>query len=176
MDKITLIQVLGALASIFTLFWWLGARVSENREIVENVVGGFLWLVSGLVTWKRVAILLMDTLAAILVWPPATQVLYELHREIQISEEERRQRLESLRTKPVCAGQSCGNWRWKVDKCRREALEVGVRTRNRLGDVLTFSVEKGTEYFRGCLANENISWENCKPHERNCLLIDYKFR
>ena len=162
----------GAIASLVALVLVTGSMIYKWRAQIGDFLRGSPRVLIGWVTWRSTAALLAFALFVVVFWPPASYFLHDIHKDNERAKELRTQIRNALRTRPTCAD-DCKNFEWKVNKCLRESLEVGVTSTNRLGDVLTFSILQGTGYFRGCLTNEGLGWESCDFGEEGCVLVDH---
>ena len=166
------LQVYGAIASLVALTIVCGSVIYKRRVQIVAFLRKVPRILTALVTWRRTAGLLAIALAVIVFWPPASYFLHDFHKENERVKEIKLQIRNALRTRPTCS-EDCENFTWKTNKCLREALKVGVTSTNRLGDVLTFSIPQGTQYFRGCLIDKGLGWENCDHGEEGCVLVNY---
>ena len=80
---------------------------------------------------------------------------------------------DHLRTRPICSGESCDNFEFRVRECELLAVDVGglaTIRRRRERPVLGNRV-MATEYYRGCLVDRGLSWEPCQQGEPECRLL-----
>ena len=84
--------------------------------------------------------------------------------------------ISHLLTRPVCKSGDCPNFDFKVRDCERLAADVGglsAPPRRNRDERIAFNpdVDGATEYLRGCLINQGLSWEPCDRGEPNCRLL-----
>lgn len=83
--------------------------------------------------------------------------------------------LDHLYTRPTCEAE-CDNLDFRVRDCEVAAVEVGGLHRpsprqRRERPAPRGDVDIATEYFRGCLVNQGLSWTSCECGDPGCLLL-----
>ena len=90
------------------------------------------------------------------------------------TDDERRSSIDRLLTRPICESGDCDNFDFLVRECELQAVQVGglaIPPRRRGEVVGRGDPVSATEYFRGCLVAQGLSWKPCERGEPDCRLL-----